>query len=90
MLLIYFLSQTAPKDKLLVYKISDGWEPLCQFLDEDVPDCPFPHKNKNASLVAEVITENPIAAANLKAAKQKFCIFIFLAFSVLLAFIFNG
>ena len=26
-----------PKEKLLVYKIGDGWEPLCKFLGKPVP-----------------------------------------------------
>ncbi|XP_078495766.1 uncharacterized protein LOC144751263 [Ciona intestinalis] len=46
----YFL-QNAPKDKLLVYNFKDGWGPICEFLGEKVPDKPFPHANKGASLV---------------------------------------
>ena len=79
--------QKAPKDKLLVYKVSDGWEPLCQFLDKDVPDCPFPHKNKSASFVEDMITHHPIVVANLKIAKRKCYIFLFFIFSVLCAVI---
>ena len=26
-----------PKEKLLIYKIGDGWEPLCKFLGKPVP-----------------------------------------------------
>ena len=35
-----------PKEKLLTYQPGDGWEPLCEFLGCDVPDEPYPHKNK--------------------------------------------
>lgn len=35
-----------PEDKLLVYQITDGWEPLCEFLGHPVPDEPIPHANK--------------------------------------------
>ncbi|KAB8225094.1 hypothetical protein BDV33DRAFT_198937 [Aspergillus novoparasiticus] len=35
-----------PKDRLLEYKFSDGWEPLCEFLGKPVPDQPFPHLNE--------------------------------------------
>ncbi|KAK3396770.1 hypothetical protein B0T20DRAFT_454189 [Sordaria brevicollis] len=28
-----------------VWYIEDGWEPLCKFLDKEVPDTPFPHAN---------------------------------------------
>ena len=27
-------------------RVSDGWEPLCQFLETEVPAIPFPHENK--------------------------------------------
>jgi len=31
-----------PEERLLVYDVDDGWEPLCVFLGRDVPDEPFP------------------------------------------------
>ncbi len=34
-----------PEDRLLVYRVTDGWEPLCRFLGKPVPDIPFPHAN---------------------------------------------
>ena len=34
-----------PSDRLLVYEVSQGWEPLCGFLGYDVPQEPFPKKN---------------------------------------------
>jgi hypothetical protein len=34
-----------PKDKLLVFDVKDGWEPLCRFLQVPVPDLPFPRLN---------------------------------------------
>ncbi|HEY2637284.1 MAG TPA: sulfotransferase [Solirubrobacteraceae bacterium] len=34
-----------PAEKLLVYELGDGWEPLAEFLGADVPDEPFPHHN---------------------------------------------
>ncbi|MCJ1250921.1 hypothetical protein MMC30_008149 [Trapelia coarctata] len=37
----------APKEKLLEYKLGDGWEPLCKFLNKDVPDEPFPFINES-------------------------------------------
>lgn len=36
---------SVPADKLLVYKLGDGWEPLCAFLGVPVPDSPFPRIN---------------------------------------------
>lgn len=34
-----------PKERLLEWNVQEGWEPLCQFLDKDIPDEPFPHVN---------------------------------------------
>jgi hypothetical protein len=34
-----------PKDRLLVFQVSDGWAPLCEFLGVPVPDAPFPREN---------------------------------------------
>ncbi len=36
---------TIPADRLLVYRVSDGWGPLCAFLGVPVPDAPFPRVN---------------------------------------------
>lgn len=30
-------------DNLLVMEISEGWEPICNFLDKPIPQLPFPH-----------------------------------------------
>ena len=37
-----------PPERLLVFDVAEGWEPLCRFLDVPVPDGSFPHKNKTA------------------------------------------
>jgi hypothetical protein len=34
-----------PRDRLLVYQVGEGWEPLCRFLGCEIPDLPFPHVN---------------------------------------------
>lgn len=34
-----------PRDRLLVYDVRQGWEPLCTFLDVPIPGKPFPHLN---------------------------------------------
>ena len=36
---------TVPAGKLLVFTPSDGWEPLCRFLDVPVPHSDFPRSN---------------------------------------------
>jgi hypothetical protein len=42
----------APADRLLVWDVKQGWEPLCAFLGVEVPDEPFPHLNDTASFRA--------------------------------------
>jgi len=37
-----------PADRLLVFDVAEGWEPLCRFLDAPAPDRPFPHHNLRA------------------------------------------
>lgn len=34
-----------PPERLLVFDVKEGWEPLCAFLGVDVPDEPFPRVN---------------------------------------------
>jgi len=53
-----YLRNKAPKEKLLIWKLSDGWKPICEFLNLSVPEIPFPHKNKNASLMNELANTN--------------------------------
>lgn len=36
---------TVPAERLLVYQVKEGWEPLCAFLGVPVPDEPFPRTN---------------------------------------------
>ena len=44
-----------PADKLLVYDVKEGWEPLCSFLGKDVPaDSPFPHLNNRDNFLGNV------------------------------------
>jgi len=37
--------ETCPPEKLLVFEVSQGWKPLCAFLEVPVPNVPFPHVN---------------------------------------------
>ena len=51
---MHVLFQSAPKDKFLMFDLKSGWGPLCNFLGKPVPSTPFPHKNKNGSLIKEI------------------------------------
>jgi hypothetical protein len=42
---------SVPAERLLVYEVGQGWEPLCAFLDLPVPDQPFPWVNDAASFI---------------------------------------
>ncbi|MEO3808987.1 sulfotransferase family protein [Sphaerisporangium sp. B11E5] len=37
--------EAIPAERLLVYEVSEGWEPLCRFLGVPVPQEPFPRLN---------------------------------------------
>jgi hypothetical protein len=39
------VKREAPKDRLLVYDVPQGWKPLCDFLGVPVPATPFPKVN---------------------------------------------
>jgi hypothetical protein len=36
---------TIPAERLLVFNVAKGWEPLCRFLAIPVPTTPFPRSN---------------------------------------------
>jgi len=36
-------------DRLLLFEVRDGWEPLCEFLGVPVPSNPFPRSNDNSA-----------------------------------------
>jgi len=41
---------TVPAGRLLVFQVSEGWEPLARFLGAPVPRAPFPRLNDSATL----------------------------------------
>lgn len=42
-------------ERLLVWEPADGWGPLCEFLEVDVPDEPLPHANDRDTFLERVI-----------------------------------
>ncbi|MEM7172180.1 MAG: sulfotransferase family protein [Pseudomonadota bacterium] len=42
------VQRTIPPERLLTYDVSQGWAPLCAFLERPVPIEPFPHRNQSA------------------------------------------
>lgn len=43
------VTEHVPADRLLRFRVTDGWAPLCAFLGVPVPDTPFPHLNSGAA-----------------------------------------
>ena len=44
-----------PPERLLIHTSKDGWEPLCEFLDVDIPDTPYPWVNDSAKIKRAII-----------------------------------
>ena len=42
--------KTLEASRILQYRVQEGWEPLCAFLDLPVPDHPFPRTNSAKEL----------------------------------------
>lgn len=47
--------RSIPAERLLVYEVGAGWEPLCRFLGAPVPGEPYPETNTTAEFKARVI-----------------------------------
>ena len=45
---IEHVKSSVPPEKLLIFNVKQGWEPLCKFLDVAVPDTPMPRVNDTA------------------------------------------
>jgi hypothetical protein len=45
---------TCPPERLLVFDVADGWEPLCDLLQVPVPEHPFPSLN-DATVTRRVV-----------------------------------
>ncbi len=50
---------TIRPDRLLVFDMREGWEPLCAFLGVAVPDNPFPKTNSSKQFVGEEWKQEP-------------------------------
>lgn len=40
-----------PQERLLIWQVSDGWEPICKALGLPVPEEPFPHTNTREEFI---------------------------------------
>ena len=44
-----------PDERLLVWDVGEGWEPLCEFLELPVPATPLPHINDRKEFVNRIV-----------------------------------
>lgn len=65
------VKQTVPPEKLLIFQVKEGWQPLCDFLGVPVPNVPFPHVNDRENILRQfkrlrqTLHLLPVAAAAL-------------------------
>jgi len=52
-----------PAARLLVFRVQQGWEPLCRFLGVETPDDPFPRVNVGGNLLHNIQTAMRLAQA---------------------------
>ncbi len=52
-----------PADRLLTFDLRDGWQPLCDFLEVEVPEIPFPKTNSSKEFVDEEWQQEQTQAA---------------------------
>ena len=72
------VQRSVPPERLLVFDVKEGWEPLCDFFGVEVPDEPFPHLNDTREMRRRLLG---LAAASAAAP------LIFLAAVTVLAFL---
>jgi hypothetical protein len=46
---------TVPEDRLLVWSVGDGWEPLAAFLEVEAPAAPFPSLNDSHQFADRIV-----------------------------------
>lgn len=63
------VKRVVPAERLLVWEVREGWEPLCEFLEVPVPEEPLPHVNDRETFVGRV-TDGAIATLQAWRATQ--------------------
>jgi hypothetical protein len=52
-----------PPERLLVFDVREGWQPLCNFLGVEAPDGPFPRLNKTQAMRRRLLGLVALSAA---------------------------
>lgn len=47
---VSYFERRGQRDRVLVWSVGQGWEPLCNFLGIPVPKIPFPHSNDTTTM----------------------------------------
>jgi hypothetical protein len=50
-------------NRLLSFDLRDGWKPLCEFLETEVPDIPFPKTNSSKEFIDEAWKQEALQQA---------------------------
>jgi len=56
------MMEIVPKEKMLVFNVKEGWEPLCTFLGVQVPKVPFPRVNDTKDMRRKFFIMRSVAA----------------------------
>ena len=62
------VKEAVPKDRLLVFNVKEGWEPLCKFLGKPIPSSTFPRGNSKEDM--REIMRQGMAATDIVVAKR--------------------
>lgn len=49
------VKKIVPPERLLIWNVKDGWEPMCKFLGKPIPAEPFPHDNAGMAYIRQKI-----------------------------------
>ena len=61
------VKSTVPPERLLVWSVTEGWEPLCEFLELPVPQESFPHVNDRTEFLNRIIDGSLLALQEWRA-----------------------
>jgi Sulfotransferase domain len=62
---------TVPSERLLVWSVTEGWEPLCEFLEVPVPDTPFPKLNDSTEFAERIVDASLASIQEWRAQQQQ-------------------
>lgn len=62
---------SVPPERLLVFDVAEGWDPLCAFLGVDTPVTPYPRENSTEQFQSRIAAGvSPIDPDKVRAAFQ--------------------